>query len=398
MVDGNTLFAMAALVVALPMVYMHYRLAELKEKALATGRKLHQMKEVQKELEQHLTHDKALFLEALGVPFLLIKPSGRLVMANKAAGRLLGIDSESPVNLLHILGASELRNVVEQAIKAEEPTERMIQVGSGEDTRFFRTMATPLGNDDRHIGIVFHNVTELQRTQMIRRDFVANASHELRTPMTIIRGYLETLLENPDIARDEKARTHSLELMGKHTERIMRLVEDMLALSRLETTEKSYLRMEDFDLASVAREVLQRLAGQAEAQGAALSADISPQPFMLHGDKFYWAQILFNLMENSLKNNPQRGLQVQARARRRENGSATVSVQDNGIGIEAKHLPYIFNRFYRADKTGKVKGTGLGLAIVRHAVELHGGHIGAESEPGVQTTFVISLPEKGKEG
>ena len=114
---------------------------------------------------------------------------------------------------------------------------------------------------------------------------------------------------------------------------------------------------------------------------------------MMRGDSFYWSQILFNLLENALKNNPTPGLQLTVSARLNEDRSCSVRVSDNGVGIEAKDLPYIFNRFYRADKTGRVKGTGLGLSIVKHAVEAHGGTIRAESSPGIGASFTITIPE-----
>ena len=112
----------------------------------------------------------------------------------------------------------------------------------------------------------------------------------------------------------------------------------------------------------------------------------------MYGDRFYWAQILYNLLENALKNNPQAGLLLELHASVDAAGTAQILVQDNGIGISPEAMPYIFNRFYRADSTGKVKGTGLGLSIVKHAVEAHGGSISAESEPGVRTVFRIVLP------
>lgn len=392
MVDWNITVGLMALAAAAPLVYLYGRLAQLRAKAAASSREVYGLRKMQRELEEHLERDKALFLEALGVPFLLLRPSGRLVMANRAAGRLLGIGTEGRPDLLKALEDSPLRQVIEQAVGASAPVSSMVQVGQGEDARYFRTTAMPLGNEDRHVGIVFHDVTELQRTQMIRREFVANASHELRTPLTIIRGYLETLLEDPGMAGDAKARTHALELVQKHAERMMRLVEDMLTLSRLETPEQGYLRMAEFDLFQVAEEVRLRLEPQVRAQQAQLTLDVAPCPLTLFGDKFYWAQILFNLLENALKNNPQPGLQVRVQARQAADGSVTVRVQDDGIGIGAEHLPYIFNRFYRADATGKVKGTGLGLSIVRHAVEAHGGRIEVESEPHVRTVFVMTLP------
>ena len=152
--------------------------------------------------------------------------------------------------------------------------------------------------------------------------------------------------------------------------------------------------MKDFDLHQLAQEAVLRLESQAAAQQAEISLSISPQPYPMHGDSFYWSQVLFNLLENALKNNPAPGLRVQLSASRDADGTSRICVEDNGIGISPEALPFIFNRFYRADKTGKIKGTGLGLAIVKHAVETHGGSIRAESAPGISTAFIITLPKK----
>jgi two-component system phosphate regulon sensor histidine kinase PhoR len=127
-------------------------------------------------------------------------------------------------------------------------------------------------------------------------------------------------------------------------------------------------------------------------QQAQLTISMLPEPFRIRGDRFYWSQIIFNLLENSLKNNPAPGVHIHVSAARQADGSAAISVQDNGVGIAEEALPFIFNRFYRADKSGLIKGTGLGLSIVRHAVEAHGGTISVASEPGVRTVFTIVLP------
>ena len=135
-----------------------------------------------------------------------------------------------------------------------------------------------------------------------------------------------------------------------------------------------------------------RLEQMIAEQKATVQINMEPSPFPLHGDSFYWSQVLFNLLENALKNNPSPGLQVQLSARCNPDGSRFICLEDNGVGISHEVLPFIFNRFYRADKSGRIKGTGLGLAIVKHAVEAHGGSIRVESEPGRRTAFIISLP------
>ncbi len=377
---------------ALPFIFLHLQLEAMRRHARNDHVEKEHLRHLLKDLEEHVQKDKSRFLEALGVTFLLLRPSGRLVMANQAAGQLLGIDVSRNTNLLRILTGSPLHGLLEQATSAQQQLSTTVQVRQEDGEHYYRCIATPLRNDDRHIGIVFHDITEEHRTMVIRRDFVANASHELRTPLTIIRGYVETLLEEPDSAAAPALRERALNRIKKHADRIVRLVEDMLALSRLENEEQGNLKQEDFDLAGVVEDVRLRLEGMAQQQAADLNIRIHPTPFLLHGDRSYWSQIFFNLMENALKNNPTPRLQVTVSATRTAEGGARLEVEDNGIGIDASALPFIFNRFFRADTTGKVKGTGLGLAIVRHAVEVHGGTICAESQPGARTVFRISLP------
>ena len=187
-------------------------------------------------------------------------------------------------------------------------------------------------------------------------------------------------------------RQRSLGIMKRHADRMARLVSDMLMLSRVETPNTSYLKREEFDLRQLTSDVMQRLDSTIAAQKATVELDV--EHLQLMGDSFYWSQVLFNLLENSLKNNPAPGLRIRLSAHKAEDGTCRIQVEDNGIGIAPSAIPFIFNRFYRADTSGKIKGTGLGLAIVKHAVEAHGGSITAESTPGSRTCFTISLPQK----
>ncbi len=393
MVSWNIVIGLLIIVMVLSFFYQHSQMEQLRRKNRSCSAELAHIQALQKQEVERQEKEKSLFLEALGVPFLLVRPSGRLVLANSYAGILLGIDPECRMNLLRMLPESPAKKIIENACKAEESTHHWdFAMMSGQEERFFRATATPFGNADRHIGIVFHDVTEEQRALVIRKEFVANASQELQTPLSIIDGYLERLLDDPAAAADAGQRTLALKLMKRQNDRVMGLVEDMLAVSRLESTERDYLRREDFDLADVVSDVLLRLDPAIERQQASLLVTMDPQPFPMRGDKFYWTQILFNLLENSLKNNPRPGLQIELHAVRDAGGRCCIEVKDNGIGIAANALPYIFNRFYRADATGKVKGTGLGLSIVKHSVEAHGGSISATSTPGKETVFRITLP------
>ena len=395
-VSWNIALGLMVVAFILPFIFLHSQMAAQRRRSRSDHDELEHLRIMLRDLEEHVRKDKSLFLEALGVPFLLIRRSGRLVMANSHAGQMLGINAGHSVNLLRYLPESELRNLIQKAAECSEQTRYTLTIPMNGEERIYRAKVTPLKNEEQLIGIVFHDITELHRTQMIRRDFVANASHELRTPLTIIRGYLESLTDDTEMAADSEARTHALRLMKKHADRIVRLVEDMLTISRLENAEKGYLRMADFDFVTMAQEVLARLESMAQAQQATLSCQLPADGLTMYGDKFYWAQVLFNLMENALKNNPSPGLHVNLTATQDESGT-TITVSDNGVGIPAEHLPFIFNRFYRANTSASIKGTGLGLSIVRHAVEAHSGTITAESIPGHRTVFTITLSNRDKE-
>ena len=392
MVSWDIVLGLMVMTFALPFIYLRSLMRSTRERARNEHHELQQMRSMLVELQEHVRHDQELFLEALGVPFLLMRPSGRVVMANRKASELLGMDSLANTNLLKFLPDSDMRRFLQQVSQTCEQVRAMVQVPQGDETRIYRAKATPLAPRERHIGIVFLDMTEEHRTQVIRRDFVANASHELRTPLTLILGYLETLMDDPETADNAEMRQRSLGIMKRHADRMARLVADMLTLSRVEAPDSGYLKHEDFELTQLAEDVRLRLEPMATAQDATVKIEISPVPFILNGDSFYWSQVLFNLLENALKNNPEPGLQVQLSASVQADGTGSICVEDNGVGISQEALPFIFNRFYRADKSGRIKGTGLGLAIVKHAVEAHGGSIRAESEPGRRTAFIITLP------
>ncbi len=356
---------------------------------------LQQLRSKKRLLLEQSEREKTIFLNAVGIAFLLMRPSGRIVASNQAADELFLLRKTSqPLNLLEHMEGNPARQTLAQIAHCKQAQSYKVHVYKEGLNYIYRVQATPMDNlyGEPLIGLVCHDITEEQRTLTIRRDFVANASHELRTPLTIIRGYLETLIDDPEQAEDPYMRQRALGLMKKHSDRIVRLVEDMLTISRLERSDKAHLRMKEFNLQSVVEDVALRLDSSTRLLNDRIDIEIAPLPFTMVGDQFYWEQILFNLMENAVKNNPQGSLRILVRAQLREQGDAEIIIEDNGCGIKAESLPYIFNRFFRADSTGQIKGTGLGLSIVRNAIEAHGGHIHAESEPEVYTRFTIHTP------
>lgn len=241
--------------------------------------------------------------------------------------------------------------------------------------------------------VVIRDVTAEHQLEQIRKDFVANASHELRTPLAIINGYLENLIDD-DMLSDPGMARRFLEIMRKHTERISRIVEDMLVISRLESGEANALKIEPFKLRSCINDILERLESVIREHTATVTVDLVDPDVVLQGDRFYFTQVLFNLVENALKQNPRPGLHIKIGARSM-NGVIEVWIADNGVGIPSADLPHIFRRFYRVEKhhsQQEIKGTGLGLSIVKRAIEAHHGTVSVTSIPGRETKFLITLP------
>jgi signal transduction histidine kinase len=237
--------------------------------------------------------------------------------------------------------------------------------------------------------LVLHDLTEVRRLEAVRRDFVANVSHELKTPLTSISGYAETLLD--DGADVETVRRFAGTILS-NARRMQRLVDDLLDLSRIEAGRWQPTRTE-VDVAAVARESWASLARRADAGRVELALDLSPDADVLHADLDAVRQVLTNLLDNSLRYTPPGG-RITCLSRRVAGGVA-MSIRDDGPGITREHLPRIFERFYRADpsRSREEGGTGLGLAIVKHLVEAHGGRVSAESERGRGTTVTCVFPD-----
>ena len=242
--------------------------------------------------------------------------------------------------------------------------------------------------------MMIRDETDKHALEKIRKDFVANASHELRTPLSIINGYLENLVEGDIVSPDEAKRAYTV--MKKHGDRLASTVEDLLVISRMESGEPEAVRAEEFDFRACAQDVVHRLSPVIQTKEARVQLDMdSGLAVYVSGDRYYWDQILFNLVSNALKENPAKGLEVVIRLRQVEDYSE-IQVRDNGVGIPHADLPFVFKRFYRVARhhSQEIKGTGLGLSIVKRAVEAHRGTITLHSRPGIETVFTIRIPRK----
>lgn len=341
-------------------------------------------------------------LDALSDAFLLVDDSKTIVFANSAARRLFGSRPLLHRGIQEIFLDSRLANAVFKCLQTGSAvTEQVV----------FSQQTSPRGNletrginawiidaaqlpDSPITRILIRDVTAEYQTEQIRKDFVANASHELRTPMAIISGYLENLLDE-DMLEDPAICRRFLTIMRKHSDRITRIIEDMLVISRLESGEASALKFEPFRFRSCVTDVLERLEPIIQEQKATVLLAIEPEDIAMEGDRFYWTQVLFNLIENALKQNPHPGLRIRVSCQETTHAHLHITVEDNGIGIPTADLPHIFRRFYRVEKhhsQKEIKGTGLGLSIVKRAIVAHHGDITVSSIPGRETKFTILVP------
>ena len=309
---------------------------------------------------------------------------GHIVTANPAARRLLGYGAtEALPDLPELFRLKAAREVVDAVLRGEPVEDRQLEM----DDRVFLVNARPLPAGGAVL--VLHDLTEMRRLEAVRRDFVANVSHELKTPLTSISGYAETLLGD---SADAETTHRFLRTILSNARRMQRLVDDLLDLSRIEAG-RWHPTLSEVDVAAVARECWAALAGRADSHHIELTLDVAPDAPTVEADLDAVRQILTNLMDNSLRYTPEGG-HVICRTRRVRGGVA-VSIRDNGSGITREHLPRIFERFYRADlsRSREEGGTGLGLAIVKHLVEAHGGRVSAESERGSGTTVTCLFPD-----
>jgi len=254
--------------------------------------------------------------------------------------------------------------------------------------RHLGVTATPLssGTPGKAL-LVLHDITGLRRVEKTRKEFVANVSHELRTPLTSIKAAVDTLQEGA--MGDPQAAAAFLTRINSEVDRMAALISDLLELSRLESGQV-LPNMAPTALASLVEEVVERLADKARAKYLAVKLDIPSDLPQVIADCDMVSQVVYNLLDNAIRFTPSGG-QVSVTASRRD-GAIAVAIEDTGIGIASEHLPRVFERFYKVDKSRSGGGTGLGLAIARHIVRTHGGEIWVESEEGRGSTFIFTIP------
>ncbi len=318
-----------------------------------------------------------------------------ILRINRAAANLLGTDPGTAVgrSVQEVVRKPELQKFITESLKSRTSIEADMTLLSQGEELFLQTHGTPLRDaGGRTIGalIVVHNVTRLRRLENLRRDFVANVSHELKTPITAIKGAVETLLGGAMESPEDGQRF--LRIANRQTDRLNAIIEDLLALSRLERdaeTEGINLAVER--LLPIFEAALQSCSTAAEAQGVEINLFCSNE-LVARVNAPLLEQAVVNLLDNAIKYSETDGVVILEGWQ--EGAQVKIKVQDRGQGIPKKHLPRLFERFYRVDaaRSRAAGGTGLGLAIVKHIVQAHKGYVTVHSVPEEGSVFTMSLP------
>lgn len=344
------------------------------------GRQSEELKQKQKELE--------VMTSAMSEGIILLNSRGTILSINKAAAKLFGTDcfciGEDIVSINRSLELAQLLNKA----KAGKHSERITEFGSGQ----YQMMASPVISDDIVSGIVLLilDVTEKEKAEQLRREFTANVSHELKTPLHTISGSAELLangmVKAEDIS-DFSSRIYS------EAQRMIQLVEDIIRLSHLDEGAEG-MKWDKVNLYEIAEETVNSLSD--EAANAEIKLKLCGEAVSINGIKQLLQEIIYNLCDNAIKYNRRDGL---VSVEVKDMGDfAIVSVSDTGIGIPTEHQERIFERFYRVDKSHskEIGGTGLGLSIVKHAAKLHNAEIELQSVVGSGTTITVKFPKNSE--
>ncbi|MHB1561418.1 MAG: sensor histidine kinase [Isosphaeraceae bacterium] len=341
-------------------------------------------------------------LEALAEAVIAVDPRLRLLFANAGANRLFGLDAGSVGRLIpELIRSPQVQEAIEATLLLPAPqayqSELILTTREGNArapgvARCLAVRGTPLpGQPSPGAVLVFRDVTELRRLERMRQDFVANASHELKTPLASIKAYTETLLDWA--LHDDSVNVRFLERIDEQAERLNLLILDLLSLARLESGQEVFDHR-PLDPLAVIEACVEAHRDRAEAKGQAISLEFEglDNHALIRADEEAVRQIADNLVDNAIKYTHERG-SVRVRCWS-DRDSIVLEVADTGIGIPRDELPRIFERFYRVDKarSREVGGTGLGLSIVKHLVQSVGGQVDVASRVGVGTQFVVRFP------
>ncbi|MDH7577185.1 MAG: ATP-binding protein [Bacillota bacterium] len=370
---------------------------EVGELAAAVNGMSRTLKEKVRELAESKVRLEAV-LANMESGVLLADHVGHISLVNRAAEKLLGITEKDVLGKSHVEVVKNylLSSLIDEVLRTRERRKEEVALIFPKE-RILEAHAAPIfgaRQEPRGVVVVLHDISEIRRLERVRAEFVANVSHELKTPITAVKGFAETLLSGA--LYNYRAAEEFVHIINEEAERLSRLILDLLELSKIESREVK-MQVEPLELGAQIKWIVNKLKPQFQKKGLTLSTDLPAGAFFVQADRDRLEQVFLNLLDNSLKYTPGGG-QVEVSLQEQEN-EVVVGIKDNGIGIPSEDLPRIFERFYRVDKarSRKLGGTGLGLAIVKHLVEAHRGRVWVESELGKGSVFYFSLPQEQKE-
>lgn len=340
-----------------------------------------------------LSREQDAILRSMTEGVVTVDSEGRVRRVNEAARQLLGISKAyvEGFSISEIIAHEEVRRFVEDAASSMVPKTGTVVLRHDPET-ILDVYGSPLFQDDGSSSgtlIVLRDMTRVHKLENVRRDFVANVSHELRTPITSIKGFAETLLEGA--MHEPESLRKFLGIIGKHAERLHAIFNDLLTLARLEAgSGEGQIEVATQKLSEIVREAIDACSANALAKSISLSSSVEDD-IRVAVNQSLMQQAFVNLIDNAIKYSDS-GASVSVSAER-EGEFVRCMVTDTGPGIEATHLPRLFERFYRVDqgRSRQMGGTGLGLAIVKHIAQVHGGRVEVQSRLGNGSSFSILL-------
>lgn len=321
---------------------------------------------------------------------IAIDENGKIIIANNALRKIFELKEDIiGTTPLEAIRNHELYVFLNEVLQTKKQMMQEIEMLTPVN-KIFEIHAAPFGNENFMGAVaVFYDITELRKLEKTRKEFVANVTHELKTPLSAIKGAIETLLNGA--IDDKKSRTKFLNIAEEHSERLDKLISDILDLSQIETKTIS-LKLQKIDILEIVNKVITLLKSKLETKEIKIELNIQKELPLIYADKDKLEQVFFNLLDNAIKFNVNKGkIKISAELQK---DNIRIDIEDTGIGIPEKDLPRIFERFYRVDKTRSrdLGGTGLGLSIVKHIVELHSGIVSVESELDKGSKFSFILP------
>ena len=334
-------------------------------------------------------------LKSISHGILVIDIDGNIILINDEARKMIKskcIGKEEGKNIKQVIHVEKILNGIEKYIGSKENNCEKLKL---EDETVYKLKIDPVylqNSKNAIIGSIINieNITEIVKLENMRRDFVANVSHELKTPLTSINGFVETLIINEDLPSDKRNRF--LAIIQKESDRLKRLIEDILLLSSIES--KNNLVTENVLLYNIFKEVYEMISYIASSKHIKIYYNFEDENVAIQAYGDYIKQLFLNLIDNAIKYTPEGGTVIINQFTR--NNEITIEVIDNGVGIPKEDQDKMFQRFYRVDKarSRSVGGTGLGLAITKHIVNSLQGNISVESKLGEGSKFIVTIPTK----